>query len=683
MIVMERNVFFACLIAIMISALVVPVSQTVAYEPSTDVKLTPFTISLRSENFKKFVVDTPILLLESGKSTRLHIGVDNKDVERFYDIQFYFNILNAPIIGDNVEISFVERKSVLLRPNAYEEVLLNIHAKSNLTETMETLVEVAAYDNTFGAVGKSFWLVVGTNITESDAKYTGLALREGMPGPAFPNLDRKTVIEEVEKKFGYRIPLPTYLPRNNEFRGLYFSENDSSLLYSSQEITNETYSYSFWNNGGMLIHYDKKPPYYNDVRVPWVASLNGQEVKVNNIRGVAMDQREQITIAGQHFKSQSVVYLFGEDFTTYLQAGFPLAELLKVASSLQIQNQEKLDDLKPMNNTLLIHFEGMVSCCPSLDVSPDGDIIAYSTTVGNDATDTYSSIWLYDIINKTSNEIARFNFSMIKDLSFSPDGNKLLFLSDPCDSPNSTRTLYIFSLSETRNLQCSELDNLVSADWMPDGSLLVLRFVGNETVGNRYRISAYDENNNEKLLYLEDDRDTLVYSARPNPSGEGIVLELQRPPDYVKFYVLNLEADTLKRVVNHGVQPTWSPNGRFLIYEEFLKPRFMEPDFGKTNPISVINIVDVDGIAKTTLVRLDNGTGFSDLALSPDGTQLIYAPYKVLYDEDKIEPLGIYSADLSKPIPEFPVNLMIIIGIGLMGASIALRVKCRELIIKA
>ena len=174
---------------------------------------------------------------------------------------------------------------------------------------------------------------------------------------------------------------------------------------------------------------------------------------------------------------------------------------------------------------------------------------------------------------------------------------------------------------------------------------------------------------------MEDDPDVLVYSARANPSGNRIVIELQRPPDYVKFYVLNLEADTLKRLVIHGVQPTWSPNGKFIIYEEFLKPRFMKPDFGKSNPISVINIVDMDGIAKTTLVRLDNGTGFSDLALSPDGTQLIYAPYRVLYDEDKIEQLGIYSADLSKPIPEFPVNLMIITAIGLIGVLIILRSK--------
>ncbi|GEM_PF-6370708 len=294
MITMKRKVFFACLIAIMISAIMIsalmmPVNQTVADEPANLVKLTPFSISLLQKDFDKFALLHPILLLETGKSANVHIRVQNNDVQETHEIKFFINI-GDPSIADKVAISF-DRQSVSLLPNTFAEVLMHVKAKSNLNETYYSNVGIAAYSTTFGAVGKSFHLVVGKNVTEFDTSYLDIYIREGLPGNYF-NLDEDTGRAHIEELWGERIYLPTYLPEDYELKGVEGDEWGVRLVYSTFEITNKTDLTEFWKNGGMLILYNNNPPDFDEYLLPWIAYSEGQEVTVNDFVGTAVEKRE-------------------------------------------------------------------------------------------------------------------------------------------------------------------------------------------------------------------------------------------------------------------------------------------------------------------------------------------------------------------------------------------------------
>jgi len=331
----------------------------------------------------------------------------------------------------------------------------------------------------------------------------------------------------------------------------------------------------------------------------------------------------------------------------------------------------EFDALKVVNTTLLKSFdEENEFCCISLDTSPDGNTIAYATSTYNNASMLeYSKLFLHDIRSKTSREVARYNATFIWEMNFSPDGSKLLFLTNGC--------VHIASLSDGISDSCSELTQVTSADWMPDSSLVVARNVGNETVGNLHHISVYGRDGTERLLYVESS-ESILHHLRASLDGKKIAFRLDKFY-FNELFVLDLESGQVKKVAQNAMQPRWSPDSSFLLYKEIpgRRPPNESFEFEKNNPLGIIKLANVDTNETYTIIRPENSMGFSDFAVSHDGRRLIYALYGYDYSETTpiTLPLGIYSAELSQPIPEFPVNLMVIIAIGLTGMLIALHLK--------
>ncbi len=362
----------------------------------------------------------------------------------------------------------------------------------------------------------------------------------------------------------------------------------------------------------------------------------------------------------------------------------PVYEKIPVVITESLKSQDSLNDLKLLNNAPLIRFDEKTNelleiCCVSLAINPDGSMIAYNTHLYNDiGTIEYDRVWLYDINNKTSIEVDINRIRGLGFLSFSPDGTKLLVLGCDFEHVINVKGIHVIALSNALGLPCSELTNVRSADWLPDGSFVIARNIDNKT--SRFNISLFERDGTEKVLYSSNDPLAFLRSVRTSPDGAKTAFDWHKVPreNYVVYeiFVLDLESGNVEKVVENGLQPRWSHDGKFLIYKE-VPQESIDQEFTKNNPLGIIKMVDIVSKETVTLVRPDNGMGFYDLVLSPDGRKIIYSLYKNVYEDGirKEVSVGIYSAEFNKRIPEFPVNLMLISATGLIGALIALRFK--------
>ncbi len=334
-----------------------------------------------------------------------------------------------------------------------------------------------------------------------------------------------------------------------------------------------------------------------------------------------------------------------------------------------VLTEQTLHMLEVLDSKLLIVFEeGIQNCCHSLDISPDGSMLAYSTSTRDNKTqESTSKLWLYDIRSNSTTQLFVSQSVSIQDINFSPYGNELMFLTSECNGT------CILSLPDQK-LSTISIEGVENADWMPDGSLVVLRHDEAE-----YRISLYDRNGNEKLIYIQEPY-AILFSLKASPDGRYVAFTVDKPISVLEIYVLEIESGQARKVVGNEFRPLkarWSSDDRYLIYVQNLLPRPPDHNFQKSNPLSLINIVNVSNNQTNTIIRSPIAMAVYDLVISPDGQKIIYAldglssfPYVPPTQQP-----GIYVAESSHVIPEFPINLMAVTAIGLMGVLIAIRLK--------
>ena len=309
--------------------------------------------------------------------------------------------------------------------------------------------------------------------------------------------------------------------------------------------------------------------------------------------------------------------------------------------------------LDQKNATLILNFTSEFDGYEGSLVafSHNGDMFVYPTYLKNPKFGWTSQLWLYYLKNDT-NKLISFNGSLsrgfyesfIGDSSFSSDDKKLLFVGGSCDRNQSHTTFYIINL-QNPHLQCNDLTNVISADWMPDGSIVLAQ--NNE---KNDTVSIY-QNDTEKLLYTKPItppdfslNSTHITSIKASHDGTKIALWYS-----IRFYHETQILDVNKgKIIDTfaGGHPRWSLDDKTLLYSfpTSTGHYINGPLKGRT----YVNLLDVNS-NKTTNIDTVN-MGINDLALSHDSKTVFYVmripyPYDFLHFTS-----GIYKIELNHDV---------------------------------
>jgi dipeptidyl aminopeptidase/acylaminoacyl peptidase len=229
-------------------------------------------------------------------------------------------------------------------------------------------------------------------------------------------------------------------------------------------------------------------------------------------------------------------------------------------------------------------------------ISPDGERVAYTVKVANEARDGYrSALWLVPFDG--SRPPAQVTAGEAQDSSprWSPDGGRIAFLSDRGEAPKgkkrAPRNLYLLDLAGGEARQLSSLgEDCGDLVWSPDGRHLA--FVARDPK----EAGAEDEG-------------VRVYDRLGHKTDEGGLLDGRR-----KHVWATTAAGEEPRRVTSGdwddAQPGFSPDGREIA---FVSNR---TEAREVNTVEDIHVVALDGVVR----RVTDGEGsYGNPSWSPDG----------------------------------------------------------------
>ncbi len=251
--------------------------------------------------------------------------------------------------------------------------------------------------------------------------------------------------------------------------------------------------------------------------------------------------------------------------------------------------------------------------------SPDGKYIAFASAKGkrNFMTDFYDPFYsylnkIYEIYRMDADGSNMVRISGENSNCFSPswstDSRKIAFV---CDSD--VPAIYVADLDGSNITRISENgSNCFSPTWAPDGEKIAF-FCDQDMEGIASVIYLIDVNGSglRELVQIPN-----VGSIIWSPNGELILItELTSDKrDIINMSVINADGTDLKQLSPGFVAsaPSWSPDGRQIIYVS----------------VSSINVMNTDGAKSHAIYTIKNVDSFPYLGgiiWSPDGSRIAFS----------------------------------------------------------
>lgn len=226
----------------------------------------------------------------------------------------------------------------------------------------------------------------------------------------------------------------------------------------------------------------------------------------------------------------------------------------------------------------------------TVDVSPDGDRVAYTRSVPRDPFESnagaYSELYLYDV-SADEHTGLRTGEGSLSRVRWTPDG-RLSFLTRAADG-DARPSLYVMDIATREMERALAFGASVGVyDWSPSGDRIA--FVAPEPTADAepvlpYQPDVFEENVADRPLWIADafsdaaprkiDLRGTVYDVAWSPAGDRIAAALAPTPHVDDFYMEQrihvLDAETgavVARIENPGKlgAMAWSPDGRHLAF---------------------------------------------------------------------------------------------------------------------
>lgn len=292
----------------------------------------------------------------------------------------------------------------------------------------------------------------------------------------------------------------------------------------------------------------------------------------------------------------------------------------------------------------------------------------------------------------------------------SPSDDSFLFVGQYNDQNGTTHEdLLKYSIIDQRLTQITNKVPVDSYAWMPDGHILYAEI---HTVTNCLDPSDPTRAapcTKESVQYISTlrlaDSDgrtiTVLYNGTNrfhdmdiSPDGKKIVsIDVSGTMGHVlstlhyKLTIFDLEKKDLRVILESSdtsyMTPRWSPDGKFILYAALINQQVQGRTPGITwSPAGWLSMISVYDPSVNEVIFGSPTTAYTPppwgLAVSPDGRFIVFG---ITYDVfvGGVDGAGVYLIELSRPIPEFPISIMIAsVAIGAMLVIIRFR-KLEEL----
>ena len=282
--------------------------------------------------------------------------------------------------------------------------------------------------------------------------------------------------------------------------------------------------------------------------------------------------------------------------------------------------------------------------------SPDGSRVAYVQTSVDYENDGYiKHIWLHDVASEKNSQ---FTYGEGKDNfpRWSPDGNRLLFLSSG-RQPESKTQLYVIGIGGGEARLITDLETGVSTPkWNPDGKTILfssrvwepekpksdvvvvkrilfkLNGVG-MFAGKRVHLFTVKAADGKPRQVTKGEFDTSAYAWSPNGKEIAYATNMEDDQDtsYIKdIYVMTSKGGEARKVTTsiHSVSDiSWSGHGLAFLGHDFHAKGATNTDIWIKSPLESEAVNITDGFDR----RVGGGMG-SDLRFSTPGLGPIWGP---------------------------------------------------------
>ena len=193
------------------------------------------------------------------------------------------------------------------------------------------------------------------------------------------------------------------------------------------------------------------------------------------------------------------------------------------------------------------------------DWSPDGQWLA----LGKGAQIYKITVTKDSLVQLTTDPLRKFH------PSWSPDGKWIAFSAGAGDPNNFGIWVVNSDGAEMRHIHCCSGSN---PDWSPDGKKIV--FPGWPTGSEKQKLLIMDAHgSNLKVLFNPSDFgfDYGVDHPSFSPDGRKIVFQTKNTETKdAQIWLVNVDGSNPRRLTsNGGIEPSWSPDGRWLVYVRF------------------------------------------------------------------------------------------------------------------
>ncbi len=267
-------------------------------------------------------------------------------------------------------------------------------------------------------------------------------------------------------------------------------------------------------------------------------------------------------------------------------------------------------------------------------IAPGGETILYVRAANDIMTDrTQASIWSIDVATGQQTPLIAGPGSHRRP-RWSPDGGKVAYISSADDKAGTQ--LYVRWIKTGATARITGLPDTPSGiTWSPDGQRIAYSmFVPDE--GSKLG-KAPDKPADAKWAEPLQIIDTVVY--RTDERG-------YRKPGYEQLFWVPADGGAPTQLTfgarNAGGRPSWSPDGRSVIFSANLSP-----DWQREAVNSEVHEVSIDTLAVRTLTRR-NGPDESP-AVSPDGRSIAYVGFDDHYKGYQNEQLSVMDRDGNRP----------------------------------